>query len=347
MVAELPSPPYVPEPSISEIEADQQLASERFALKALVAKADHRFRSGDHRGAAAYYNFAVKRASAVPGDVRAAQDMHRAKTMVEWLAGQFRHHILSSLEDQGLPDSNWPDRFRTAVQILLGDRQRDLVTERFPQIPRRFFYPGLPYVDFVDPAIFPWREAVEGQFDVMREEAARLLTAAEDFEPYLTQASGRPQGDVHALVDDPKWSTLYLWSNGQPVESNVARCPAIFKTIMDNVPLCHIGSSVPAVLLSLLKPGAHIPPHSGMMNIRYICHLPLIVPPKCRLRVGERVTEWHEGRLLAFDDTVEHEAHNGSTMDRLVLIFDVWNPSLTEEEKKLVRALIETVESYR
>ena len=57
-----------------------------------------------------------------------------------------------------------------------------------------------------------------------------------------------------------------------------------------------------------LEPGAHIPPHSGILNCRLICHLPLIVPPGCWLRVGNETREWEEGKLMIFDDSMEHEA---------------------------------------
>ena len=138
-----------------------------------------------------------------------------------------------------------------------------------------------------------------------------------------------------------------MWTNGGPVEENVARCPRMFEAVTGLVPLCRIGSKAPAILLSLLKPGAHIPPHTGMLNIRYICHLPLIVPPDCTLRVGQRTTQWQEGRIVAFDDTVEHEAWNRSDRDRLVLIFDVWNPDLAEDERRIVARMLEIVDSYR
>ena len=39
-------------------------------------------------------------------------------------------------------------------------------------------------------------------------------------------------------------------------------------------------------LYSVLKARTHIPPHCGMLNTRLICHIPLIVPKDCRLRVG-------------------------------------------------------------
>jgi aspartyl/asparaginyl beta-hydroxylase (cupin superfamily) len=342
------SAPETPAPSLSELVAERQLARDRFDIKALVAKADHRFLGGEHRTAASFYAFAVKCAEArgVPDD-RVRRMAERARDMRDWLAQRFRHHVLSELEAAGFPERDWPPRFRTALEILHGERERDLVYEDFPQMPRLFFYPGLPYVDFVDPAQFAWRAGLESRFREIRDEAAALVAETSDFSPYVTRTSDKPHGDVHGLLENADWSSLYLWTNGGPVEENVARCPRMFEAVTGLVPLCRIGSKAPAILLSLLKPGAHIPPHTGMLNIRYICHLPLIVPPDCTLRVGQRTTQWQEGRIVAFDDTVEHEAWNRSDRDRLVLIFDVWNPDLADDEKRIVARMLEIVDSYR
>ena len=95
----------------------------------------------------------------------------------------------------------------------------------------------------------------------------------------------------------------------------------------------------PTAMFSLLRAGARIAPHSGMFNTRLICHLPLIVPPRCGFRVGNEVREWEEGKLLIFDDTIEHEAWNESDQDRVVLIFDIWRPELSEQEQREVGAL--------
>ena len=80
----------------------------------------------------------------------------------------------------------------------------------------------------------------------------------------------------------------------------------------------------PSILFSLLRPGMHIAPHHGFMNARYICHLPLIVPEGCAMRVGSQTRAWTEGHACLFDDSIEHEAWNKHP-DRLrvVLIFDV------------------------
>jgi len=70
-----------------------------------------------------------------------------------------------------------------------------------------------------------------------------------------------------------------------------------------------------------------------------VCHarnIPLIVPPNCGFRVGTQVRAWQPGTALIFDDTIEHEAWNDSDEDRVILIFDIWNPLLTPAERDLM-----------
>lgn len=346
MVDALGSAPEVPIPAMSEAAADAQLARDNFDVAALVAKADHLFRTGDHRGAAVFYSYALKCASArgVP-DERAAEAWRRAETLKGWLADRFRHHILSGLERCGFSDDEWPPRFRKAVEIMFGDRPRDLVYERFPQMPTAFFYPGLPYVNFVDAGQLAWRAALEERFHQMRAEALALLVKSADFSPYITKLSNAPQGDVYGMLENPNWSSFHFWSDRRPIEENAARCPIIFNTVVENVPLSHIGRRQ-VFMLSLLKAGAEIPAHSGITNVRYLCHFPLIVPDNCRFRVGEQTIEWCEGQLIAFDDSVDHDARNDSASDRLVLIFDVWNPHLDPNERAVIAALMTIVDDY-
>ena len=99
-------------------------------------------------------------------------------------------------------------------------------------------------------------------------------------------------------------------------------------------------------MFSVLQPHTHIPPHTGSTNARLICHLPLIVPPKCLYRVGFERREWKLGEAFVFDDTIEHEAFNNSDEVRVVLIFDVWNPLLTPAERDVVTALSLAVRDY-
>ena len=112
---------------------------------------------------------------------------------------------------------------------------------------------------------------------------------------------------------------------------------------MDALPLPAIQGFSPSVLFSKLKPGARIDPHTGFLNCRLICHVPLVVPNGCGLRVGGERGEVVRGEVWAFDDSINHEACNNSADDRIVLIFDVWHPNLTEQERRDITSLLEAV----
>jgi aspartyl/asparaginyl beta-hydroxylase (cupin superfamily) len=82
------------------------------------------------------------------------------------------------------------------------------------------------------------------------------------------------------------------------------------------------------------------------VNTRLICHLPLIVPPGCGFRVGNDVREPVEGKAWVFDDTMEHEAWNRSERTRVILLFEIWRPELTDEERAMVAAMFESIDAY-
>ncbi len=77
-----------------------------------------------------------------------------------------------------------------------------------------------------------------------------------------------------------------------------------------------------------------------------ICHLPLIVPPGCGLRVGSETREWVEGKAWVFDDSIEHEAWNNSDQTRVILLFEAWRPELSAKERELVTAMFGAIDDY-
>ncbi len=330
-------------PPFSEAEAESRLRTDRFDINALLAKADHRFLKGDHRAANSFYTAVTRLANAAEIEPSV---LDRATMMVAWLAEKFKAHLLQSLESRGFGPSNRHPRFQKSLEMMLGQRERAPARERYPQLPMLYFYPDLPYVQFVDAESFAWRQRIEAVFPALQEEALALLGNADDFRPYIMATSDRPQGDVHGMLENPDWSTFHLFENGAPLAEHVAKCPTIFETVMQHAPLCKIGPRAPSIMLSLLRAHAKIPPHTGMLNCRYICHLPLVIPANCGFRVGQETREWNEGKLLVFDDSVEHAAWNDSDQNRLVLIFDVWRPELETEEQLMVQALFNAVDTY-
>ncbi|MFM7433561.1 MAG: aspartyl/asparaginyl beta-hydroxylase domain-containing protein, partial [Gammaproteobacteria bacterium] len=82
-------------------------------------------------------------------------------------------------------------------------------------------------------------------------------------------------------------------------------------------------------------------------NARLVAHLPLVVPDNCLFRVGYDTRRWTEAEVIIFDDTIEHEATNDSDEIRVVMIFDVWNPLLTPEERVIVQRMAEVERKFR
>ncbi len=331
---------------MSETAADARLAKDRSDVLALIAKADHRREGGDNRAANAYYSAAVRIASSSQ-NTEITTELARAQAAIVSLGELFKQHLLDALEAVGYRREKQHPRFRMSLDMMLGEAERPPERRQYPQKPLVHYYPGTDYLQFADVGEYDWVPKLEAQFPAMRHEALALLADNAGFTPYVKTDTKRPQGDFHGMLESPDWSTLYLWQNGSAVEEHIARCPTIYQAVVDHVPLCHIGPRAPSVMLSLLRPGAKIPPHTGMLNSRLICHLPLVVPPDCGFRVGNQTIEWHEGKLIAFDDTVEHEAWNNSAFDRLVLIFDIWRPELSQAEREQVTAMFAAVDSYQ
>ncbi len=198
--------------------------------------------------------------------------------------------------------------------------------------------PFLPADEFFDRAHFPWLAQIEAQTDIIRTEMEALLAAdSPGIQPYVVMQPGTPENKWSALDNRLDWGAFHLWKNGVRDDAACARCPQTAAAI-EALPLVDLPARAPSVFFSLLRPGTRLPAHTGVSNVRAIIHLPLIVPDKCGFRVGGETREWRVGEAWAFDDTIEHEAWNRSDQLRAILIFDVWNPYLTEVERDVLRA---------
>jgi aspartyl/asparaginyl beta-hydroxylase (cupin superfamily) len=308
-------------------------------LAALIRRADLYAATGDARSASSFYLMAIRLAPASGLPRELAADLARAKQACDRYALEYRDFLQRGLAAKGFDPARSSRRFADSVDMVLGQKRIYL------QEPKYYYFPGLPQLQFYDRAQFPWFDALEAATADIRGELEAVLDEPGAFEPYVQGHANRPKKDELGLMNNPAWSAFYLWKNGEPVAEHVARFPKTMHAL-SNAPLALVPNRSPSILFSLLRPGAHIPPHHGLVNTRLICHLPLIVPGKCRFRVGNDTRDWVEGRGWAFDDSIEHEAWNGSDRTRVILLFDVWRPELTEEERRLVVSLFETIDAH-
>ena len=251
-------------------------------------------------------------------------------TIREKLAGQLRQ--AASAVGAHSP------RFDYFVDILAGGERI------YASQPTRTFFPGLPAVPFFDREHFPWLEQLEAATDVIRRELLGVMAKGAGMRPYVDIAATDPVNQWDKLNRSLDWSAFFLWENGKRNDENCAAC-AETAALIERLPLLDIPGLAPTAMFSILKPGAHIPPHTGETNIRAVVHLGLVIPPDCGFRVGHDRREWAEGKAWAFDDTIEHEAWNRSAQARAILIVDTWNPYLTEDERELLRAAEQVLKS--
>ncbi|MGH8398738.1 MAG: aspartyl/asparaginyl beta-hydroxylase domain-containing protein, partial [Gammaproteobacteria bacterium] len=194
-------------------------------------------------------------------------------------------------------------------------------------------FPDIPAQAWFERSQFPWLAEIESHTDEIRAELLEVLRGDEGFRPFIEMERNHAGTKYwESLNYSPNWNAFFFYRDGRRFDENCKRCP-VTSGILDNLPLSRVAEHSPETFFSVLKPGAHIPPHTGVINTRLVTHLPLIIPPDCGIRVGNETRGWKEGECIVFDDTFEHEAWNKSDQTRVVLIFDIWNPFLTEVER--------------
>lgn len=231
-------------------------------------------------------------------------------------------------------------RVDRCLEILSGRR-----TAYFPR-PTFMYFPEIPAVEFFERAQFPWLDAVEAATDEIRAELTGAMIADRaGLQPYIDYPAGVPLDQWKELNRSRRWSAYFLWNQGAPQPAHLARCPRT-AAVLAAAPRCEVAERAPNAFFSILDPHTRIPAHTGVTNTRLTVHLPLIVPPDCGFRVGGTSRELVPGKAWVFDDTIEHEAWNDSDAPRAILIFDIWNPFLSEAEREMVSAATQVIGTY-
>lgn len=311
--------------------ADAVLATEPANVAALIVKGDALAGRGTQREAISHYAAALK--LPLPAEISPIlkSDLVRAGAAVREHALRAASRIEAELATAGILESA-PERFRQSLAILRGERRV------YAQRPLKYYYPGLPPIEFYDRRDFAWIAGLEASADAIREEAEQVLSDRSRLRPYV-EDDGGPQVASVKIAGSRDWTAFFLCQSGSLVEENAKLCPRTMAAL-EGVPLARADGASPSVLFSVLEPGAHIPPHHGMVNTRLICHLPVIAPAGCTLRVGAEQRDWRLGEALIFDDSIEHEAWNRGSATRVVLLFDIWRPELSEPERRAVSAFL-------
>lgn len=314
-----------------------------YCLPGLLARGEFLERQRRPRVAAEVFRDALKVAPAEPQWPAALRRrLEHAREVVtadnEALASFLADRVQATRETV---ESVVTDRWDEAVSILAGK------TRPYHSECHQLHVPRLPAITFYDDSLFPWMSELESYTDAIKSELQNLLASrGDEFVPYIQYRPGDPVNQWDKLNHSRNWSGFHLYAHGKPVHEHLAQCPRTAEALalVDTVT---IPGLCPNAMFSALAPGAHIPPHTGETNARLVAHLPLVVPEKCRYRVGHDWRQWREGKCWVFDDTIEHEARNDSAETRVILMFDVWNPLLSVAEREMAAALAGAMRDWR
>lgn len=218
-------------------------------------------------------------------------------------------------------------RLHSAIWSLTHDRPFEFKEPL--QKPVIFYMPDLPAAPVTPNELLPWVSSLEAKWTDIRGEYERAVRDSITMDPYVPAATREAKwSKLRGKLD---WSSIHLFKNAQRTIS--AEKFPVTVSALEAVDLVRIDGTPMEAFFSRLIPGAHIPPHYGLTNTRLTVHLPLIVPDDCGIRVGDVTHHWIEGKIVAFDDSYDHEAWNNAPTDRVVLIFETHHPDLSQAEK--------------
>lgn len=319
---------------------EQALALEPRAFSTHLMKASLLERAGKPREAVAAYAVALAQA---PPDTQLDGPTLRAvlhgRALTEKHNRELQARFAEQVDVTGLSASQ-ARRMQAFMELMTGRRRN------YRQEPVGYFYPGLPAIEFWEREEFPWLEEFESATaDVQAELHAVLDTPAVELTPYIDYPDNAPLDQWEELNHNRRWSAFHMLEFGRRVEANCRRCPKTLAALAKIPQPVNLNRS-PSAMYSVLDAHTHIPPHTGISNTRLVCHLPLIVPPDCRFRVGNETRPWRLGEAWVFDDTIDHEAWNDSDERRVILLCDVWNPRIPVEERVVISQVMATMDAF-
>ena len=206
---------------------------------------------------------------------------------MEHISQIFQAQLLDSLQAGAYRRDASSTRFNRGLDMLMGKAECEDDAQPFPQKAHAFYLPDTLYQPFYTSEKFPWVKEVEAATDAIEAElTAFLVSRTQAFAPYTHGGLELPGQTPETLKNHDNWTAALLVRDGVEDPEWSTNCPTV-SALMDTLPQTAIKGFSPSVLFSKLKPGARLDPHTGLLNCRLICHVPLVVPAGCGFRVGD------------------------------------------------------------
>ncbi len=121
------------------------------------------------------------------------------------------------------------------------------------------------------------------------------------------------------------WKTYVFKFFGIKHLPNLKSCPTI-SNLLGRFP------EIVTAEFSMLAPHSHILPHRGYTGKLLRSHLGMVIPNgDLGIKVGGKTEMWSQNEWLVFDDSIQHEAWNHTSENRIVLMID-FEPNLDKKK---------------
>lgn len=233
------------------------------------------------------------------------------------------------------------ERLKQALELFFGLNSYPF---KYPlQKPNFFYIPGLPSKPFYqEDEIAGLTEWID-QLALNKTELLAQVNHATT--RYVDAFDHLPATESWTKLRD-RWRSAHLVKGGELTSEGQGMSNEV-RQLLQGEPLAFCPPHAPEVFLSVLKPGAEIPPHYGISNCKLTVHIPLKVNGQAHLQAGDERFIWAEhDRVLIFDDSFLHSAANLADEPRAVLIADIWNPYLTDAERQAIETFMARFDSW-
>jgi aspartyl/asparaginyl beta-hydroxylase (cupin superfamily) len=254
---------------------------------------------------------------------------------------QARGRVADILWDKVISAGYQADQLVRVKGLLDIWAHRQMAHPKPMQIPKGdLFMPDLQHdTPWIDPNLLVIANHIENAFQELKDEV-QALQKNKRFSFY-----GVGHGSPKQSYLPDGWKEFSLLGPGnQWNKTNCELAPAAFR-IGKLALLEH--QFVAQVSYLALEPGAELPSHTDPANFLVSCHMGLIVPENCALKVAGEERPWIEGKCIAFNNSYLHSAYNRSDTNRIIFIVHALHPDLSKHEKQVMKFLTEMTTSTK
>lgn len=159
---------------------DKSLEADSGNLRALLFKAEQLEQYDESRQALEYYQHALalaRNAGELPEDVK--HGLHQAQQACARKDQEYKSFLTEKMKTEGFSPGPTNGRFQQSLDLIFDSK------DIFYQEPRRYYYPGLPQIQFYEREQFDWVTNIESATGSIREELTTVMSNPSRFSPYL------------------------------------------------------------------------------------------------------------------------------------------------------------------